>query len=73
MMDEQKNEDMLPERSTLDMLVCPLTKTRLTLSDDRRELVSYAGRVAFPIRGGIPLLCIEEARPLRDEEISAAK
>ena len=33
---------------TLEMLVCPLTKTRLTLSADRTELISIAARLAFP-------------------------
>lgn len=54
---------------TLEMLVCPLTKTRLTLSSERTELVSRVARVAFPIREGVPLLCLEEARTLTDEEI----
>ena len=44
------------------MLVCPLTKTRLTLSADRTELVSVAARLAFPIVKGVPLLSLEEAR-----------
>lgn len=46
---------------TLEMLVCPLTKTRLTLSSDRRTLVSVAARLAFPIVRGVPLLSLEEA------------
>jgi uncharacterized protein len=54
---------------TLEMLVCPLTKTRLSLNADGTELVSRAARVAFPIREGVPLLCLEEARNLTDEEV----
>lgn len=50
------------DRSTLDMLVCPLTKTRLTLSEDRTELISVAARLAFPIHKGVPLLSLDEAR-----------
>lgn len=53
----------------LEMLVCPLTKTRLILSDDRSELVSVAARLAFPIRKGVPLLSLEEARTVEPEEI----
>lgn len=56
---------------TLEMLVCPLTKTRLTLSADRSELVSVAARLAFPITKGVPLLGIEEARDVGPEEIAA--
>lgn len=54
---------------TLEILVCPLTKTRLTLSEDGSELISLAGRMAFPIRHGVPLLCLEEGRQLGDEEL----
>ena len=53
----------------LEMLVCPLTKTRLTLSQDRTELISVAARLAFPIRKGVPLLSLDEARPVELEEI----
>ena len=52
----------------LEMLVCPLTKTRLTLSADRVELISYAARLAFPIRKGVPLLTVDEARHISEEE-----
>lgn len=54
---------------TLEMLVCPLTKTRLTLSGDRSELISVAGRLAFPIRSGVPLLSLDEARSIDADEL----
>ena len=57
------------DRRMLEMLVCPLTKTRLTLSADRTELISRVARMAFPIRKGVPLLCIDEARNLTEEEV----
>jgi hypothetical protein len=59
------------DRRTLDMLVCPLTKTRLTLSHDRSELISIAARLAFPIRRGVPMLCLDEARPIEPESLKA--
>ena len=52
----------------LEMLVCPLTKTRLILSADKTELISRAARMAFPIRKGVPLLTIDEARNISEEE-----
>jgi len=55
---------------TLEMLVCPLTKTRLILSDDGRELISTAARLAFPIREGVPMLSLDEARQLGEDEIA---
>ncbi len=57
------------DRHMLEMLVCPLTKTRLTLSADHNELISRAARMAFPIRRGVPLLTIDEARNLTEEEV----
>jgi uncharacterized protein YbaR (Trm112 family) len=54
---------------TLEMLVCPLTKTRLELSADRTELISVAARLAFPIRQGVPMLSLDEAREIDPEEI----
>ena len=54
---------------TLEMLVCPLTKTRLTLSADGTELISIAAHLAFPIRDGVPLLSLDEAREISDEEL----
>ncbi len=56
---------------TLEMLVCPLTKTRLTLSADHTELISVAARLAFPITRGVPLLSIDEARELSEDEVRA--
>lgn len=53
----------------LEMLVCPLTKTRLTLNADRTELISVAARLAFPIRKGVPLLSLDEARTVDPEEV----
>ncbi len=53
----------------LEMLVCPLTKTRLALSADKAELISVAARLAFPIVRGVPLLSLDEARPVDPEEL----
>ncbi len=54
---------------TLEMLVCPLTKTRLVLSADRAELISVAAHLAFPIRDGVPMLSLDEARPVEPDEM----
>lgn len=58
------------DRKVLEILVCPLTKTRLTLSADGRELISIAARLAFPIRDGIPMLSLEEAREIDPRELA---
>jgi uncharacterized protein YbaR (Trm112 family) len=54
---------------TLEMLVCPLTKTRLIVSQDKSELVSVAARLAFPIVRGVPLLSLDEARTVDPEAL----
>ena len=54
---------------TLEMLVCPLTKTRLVLSPDHSELISVAARLAFPIVKGVPLLSLDEARTVEPEAL----
>jgi uncharacterized protein YbaR (Trm112 family) len=54
---------------TLEMLVCPLTKTRLVLSADRKELISVAAHLAFPIRDGVPMLSLDEARNVEVHEM----
>ncbi len=48
----------------LDILVCPLTKARLTYDEVKQELISAAAGLAYPIRDGIPIMLPEEARKL---------
>lgn len=55
---------------TLEMLVCPLTKTRLVVSADGTELLCIAAHLAFPIVDGVPLLSLEEARAFDPDELS---
>lgn len=50
----------------LEALVCPQTHGILTYDKDKKELVSKAANLAFPIRDGIPVMLIEEARELED-------
>ena len=48
----------------LEVLICPLTQTELTIQGS--ELISKKAKLAFPIREGIPILLIDEARALSD-------
>ena len=48
----------------LEILVCPLTKTTLEYDADKQELISRKAKLAFPIRDGIPIMLVEEARRL---------
>lgn len=51
-----------PDRRMLTALVCPVTLGPLTYDAERQELVSRAAHLAFPIRGGIPIMLPDEAR-----------
>ena len=51
----------------LEILVCPVTKTRLQYDAERQELVSRAAGLAYPIRDGIPIMLPEEAREINRE------
>lgn len=46
----------------LAILVCPATRTPLRHDPDRNELISDAAGLAYPIRDGVPVLLVEEAR-----------
>lgn len=50
----------------LEILVCPLTKAPLDYDAEKQELVSRQAKLAFPIRDGIPVMLVDEARQLDD-------
>ena len=52
----------------LDILVCPLTKGPLRYDAARQELISDRAGLAYPIRDGIPIMLVDEARALDDDE-----
>lgn len=51
----------------LAILVCPMTRTPLIYDAAADELISEAAGVAYPVRDGVPVMLIEEARPLDDQ------
>ena len=56
-----------PDPKLLEILVCPITKTRLEYDADKSELISKAAGLAYPIRDGIPIMLAGEARDLNRE------
>ena len=52
------------DQSILKIIVCPLTKEKLLFDKKNYELISKKAKLAYPIKDGIPLLLIEEARKL---------
>jgi uncharacterized protein YbaR (Trm112 family) len=57
----------------LEILVCPLTKAPLRYDREAQELISEEAGLAYPIRDGIPIMLVDEARPLRDDEIATRR
>ena len=53
-----------PDRRMLESLVCPRTRGPLSYDAAAQELVSRAAGLAYPIRGGIPIMLVDEARAL---------
>ena len=56
-----------PDPKLLEILVCPLTKTALDYDRENQELISKLAKLAYPIRGGIPVMIASEARELETE------
>lgn len=52
------------DRHMLEALICPQTHTTLAYDSERQELISKAAGLAFPIRNGIPIMLVDEARVL---------
>ena len=48
----------------LEILVCPLTKTTLIWDKDNQELISKKAGLAYPVRDGIPIMLVDEARKI---------
>ncbi len=48
----------------LEALVCPVTQSTLEFDAEKQELVSKNAHLAFPIRNGIPVMLVDEARKL---------
>ena len=57
------------DKRLLDILVCPLCKSTLQLDAEKKELICKADRLAYPIRNDIPVMLVDEARSLAEQEI----
>lgn len=58
------------DKRLLDILVCPLCKSQLHLIAEKHELICKADRLAYPIRDGVPVMLVDEARSLSADEIA---
>lgn len=55
----------------LEILVCPVTKGLLRYDAAKQELISDRAKLAYPIRDGIPIMLVDEARALDGHEVKA--
>ena len=67
-MDDQLTENAPIDPRLLDLLVCPQSKGPLHYDRQRNELVSEQAGLAYPIRDGVPIMLVDEARTLGDDE-----
>ena len=60
--------DKTVDSKLLEILVCPLTKSPLRYDAAKQELISDKAGLAYPIRDGIPIMLVDEARELSPHE-----
>ena len=56
------------DRRLLEVLVCPLTRGPLVYDRINSELISHQARKAYPVRAGVPIMLVDEARDLGADE-----
>jgi uncharacterized protein len=60
----KKQDKREPDPKMLELLVCPLTHGPLVYDREKDELVSKKAKLAYPIREGVPIMLVEDARKL---------
>ena len=61
-MNDKKKFDL----KILDIIVCPVTKQKLTFDEKNNQLISKKAKLAYPIKEGIPILLVDEAVKIKD-------
>lgn len=56
------------DKRLLEILVCPANKTALIFDETKQELIAVSSGLAYPVRDGIPILLVDEARKMSLEE-----
>ncbi len=64
----ENREQKMVDPKLLEILVCPLSKAPLVYDKTANELISKSAGLAFPIRNGVPILLIDEARQLEETD-----
>jgi hypothetical protein len=60
----EADHSTIADRRMLEALICPVTQSTLSYDAERQELVSRNAKLAFPIRNGIPIMLVSEAREI---------
>jgi hypothetical protein len=55
----------------LEILICPVSRSPLVYDRQRGELISKTAGLAFPVRNGVPIMLVEEARDLNTPDANA--
>ena len=63
-----KKKQALAQQKLFELLVCPLSMGPLEYDPKNEELISRHSKLAYPIRDGVPILLVDEARPLQEEK-----
>ncbi|ADE40045.1 protein of unknown function DUF343 [Candidatus Puniceispirillum marinum IMCC1322] len=70
--DELTNGDeKMIDPTLMDILVCPIARCPLVYNAKTNELISVQARKAYPVRDGVPIMLIDEARDLDDNDVPA--
>ncbi len=57
------------DETLLDILACPICKGKLVYDKPAQTLICRFDKLAYPISQGIPVMLVDEATPLKDEEV----
>ena len=63
-----KKKQTMIQQKLFELLVCPLSMGPLEYDAKNKELISRHSKLAYPIRDGVPILLVDEARSLADEK-----
>ena len=57
------------DKKLLEILVCPRSKGPLIFDEVKQELISVSAKLAYPIKDGIPVMLVDEARVMDDADL----
>ena len=55
------------DKKQIEMMVCPECNSKLEYDNSSQELICESCKIAFPVKDGIPVMLIEQARKLEQQ------